>query len=100
MIGVVQRRPILTCDLDHVLESLVCDQCRPGPLAFKQGVGCNGCAVNEQVDGSPCCNGLSARRNAIALDLGRRDLRRCNGIAIDEHEIGERTSDIRPEDHL
>src|SRR5690606_31451098 len=48
---VVERGPVLTGDLDEILESWIRDQGHPGPLFLEEGIGGDGGPVQEDIVG-------------------------------------------------
>ena len=104
-VDVVERRPDLSADLQHVAEALGRDERGARGLAFDQRVGGDGGAVHQV--GNGVRSDVSIRQDALdrveesAGGIGGRrgDLRDSGRSACfrEENGIGERATDVHPE---
>ena len=101
----VELGAVLAGDLEQVGEAGGGDQGRARSLAGQQCVGADGHPVGEQLDRARLGVGAPERRldrqqYAARLVLGgRRRLRRVEGLAVEQHRIGESAADIDAQKH-
>ncbi len=96
---VVQRRPVLSADLEDVTEPSRRHQRRRRAVAFEQRVHRNGHRVGERVDvarfdprGGTALT--DPPKDALALRLRRRHFRRRKRAVDEQRHVGERAADV------
>ena len=96
---VVERRPVLAGDLDHVGEALGGDQRDPGAPPLEQGVGGDRGAVGRATPaGRRRRAGRRPRRRARLARVARRR-RHLGDRAVGGDEVGERAAGVDPDPH-
>ena len=101
----VELGPLLAADLEQVGEALGRDQRGAGAAFLEQGVGADRHPVGEGLDrgrlgAGPPQHLFDRADHAQRLVLGRRrQLRRVQLLAVEEHGVGEGAADVDAEQH-